>query len=78
MLKRYRVRDYDFKLVILMAAITILGIMVVGSAQESVQDKQIMGFIVGLFLMVVISLFDYSFFYSFIGFYMDLICFFLP
>lgn len=65
MLKRYRVRDYDFKLVILMAAITILGIMVVGSAQESVQDKQIMGFIVGLFLMVVISLFDYSFFLQF-------------
>lgn len=65
MLKRYRVRDYDFKLVILLAAITILGIMVIGSAQESVQDKQIMGFVVGLFLMIVISLFDYSFFLQF-------------
>lgn len=65
MLKRYRVRDYDFKLVILLVAITVLGILVIGSAQESVQEKQIMGFIVGLFLMVVISLFDYSFFLQF-------------
>lgn len=65
MLKRYRVRDYDFKLVILLAAITVLGIMVIGSAQESVQDKQMIGFIVGLFLMIVISLFDYSFFLQF-------------
>lgn len=65
MLKRYRIRDYDFKLVILLVAITVLGIMIIGSAQESVQDKQIMGFIVGLFLMLVVSLFDYSFFLQF-------------
>lgn len=65
MLKRYRVRDYDFKLVILLVAITVLGIMVIGSAQESVQDKQMLGFIVGLFLMIVVSLFDYSFFLQF-------------
>lgn len=60
MLKQYRVRDYDFKLVILVAALTIIGIFAVGSANEPLQKTQTAGFIFGLFLMVVISLFDYS------------------
>lgn len=65
MLKRYRLRDYDFKLIFMLCAITIIGILAIGSARESVQDKQIMGFVFGLFLMVFLSLFDYSFFLKF-------------
>lgn len=60
MLKHYRVRDYDFKLVILVIALTVIGIFAVGSADESLQRTQVFGFIFGLFLMVVISFFDYS------------------
>ena len=60
MLRQYRVRDYDFKLVILVAALTIIGIFAVGSAKEALQKTQMTGFIFGLFLMVVISFFDYS------------------
>ena len=60
MLKRYRVRDYDFKLVIMLIAISVIGILAIGSAQKSIQDKQIVGFILGVFLMIVISLFDYT------------------
>ncbi len=60
MLKRYRIRDYDFKLVIMLIAISVIGILAIGSAQKSVQDKQIMGLVLGVFLMIVISLFDYS------------------
>lgn len=60
MLKRYRIRDYDFKLVIMLVAISVIGILAIGSAQKSVQDKQIMGLILGVFLMIVISLFDYT------------------
>lgn len=60
MLKQYRVRDYNFKLVILVAALTIIGIFAVGSAEASLKKTQMAGFIFGLFLMVVISLFDYS------------------
>lgn len=60
MLRQYRVRDYDFKLIILVISLTIIGILAVGSAKESVQRTQIAGFIFGLFLMLVISLFDYS------------------
>ena len=64
-LKKYRVRDYDFKLIIMLIAITVVGILVIGSADRSYQSKQILGFVMGLFLMVVISLFDYSTFLNF-------------
>lgn len=60
MLKQYRVRDYDFRLVLLVALLTIAGIFAVGSAEKSLQRIQMAGFIFGFFLMVVISFFDYS------------------
>ena len=65
MFKNYRVRDYDFKLILMLVAITLIGILAIGSAKESVQNKQIMGFIVGFFIMIVLSFFDYSFFLRF-------------
>ena len=60
MLKRYRIRDYDFKLVIMLIAISVIGILAIGSAEKGVQDKQIMGLVLGIFLMIIISLFDYT------------------
>ncbi|MCL2051922.1 MAG: rod shape-determining protein RodA [Lachnospiraceae bacterium] len=60
MLKNYRLRDYNFKLVIYVIALAIIGIMAIGSADESLQTRQLYGFLTALFLMVVISLFDYS------------------
>lgn len=65
MFKNYRVRDYDFKLILMVVALTVIGILAVGSAKESVQNKQILGFIMGSFLMIVLSFFDYSFFLKF-------------
>lgn len=65
MLRRYRLRDYDFKLIIMVIAITVMGILAIGSANPSFQQTQILGFVMGLFLMVVLSLFDYSFFLNF-------------
>lgn len=65
MLKRYRVRDYDFKLVFMLIAITVIGILAIGSANAEYQSKQIIGLIVGLFIMVVLSLFDYHIFLKF-------------
>lgn len=62
MLKRYRVRDYDFKLVFMLIAITVIGIMAIGSANPEYQSKQIVGAILGFFVMVVLSLFDYHIF----------------
>ena len=65
MLRSYRLRDYDFRLIIYLAAITVIGILVIGSAEEGVQTRQIAGFLVGLFFMVVLSLFDYTVFLRF-------------
>ena len=65
MLKQYRLRDYRFRLVFYVVALTIIGIMVVGSAKPSVQNKQIAGLILGLIVMVGISLIDYNFILKF-------------
>ena len=47
MLKQYHIRDFDFKLVFLVVALTVIGIFAVGSAQESSQSRQIAGFVLG-------------------------------
>ena len=61
MLRQYHIRDYDFKLIILVVALTVIGIFAIGSAKDSsLQSKQIAGLVLGLFLMAVLSLFDYS------------------
>lgn len=60
MLRQYRVRDYDFKLILLVIALTVIGILAIGSAKESLQSRQLMGAVLGAFLMIVFSLFDYS------------------
>lgn len=65
MFRNYRVRDYDFKLIILLAAITVIGILSIGSARAEFQNKQILGFVMGFFIMIVLSFFDYSFFLRF-------------
>ncbi|MED9903306.1 MAG: FtsW/RodA/SpoVE family cell cycle protein [Lachnospiraceae bacterium] len=59
MFKHYRLRDYDFKLVFLVLAASAIGIIAIGSAKESLQTKQFAGVLLGLFLMIAISLFDY-------------------
>jgi rod shape determining protein RodA len=46
-------------LVITVLALSCLGILVIGSAKESVQSKQILGLILGMIAMVVLSMLDY-------------------
>lgn len=65
MLKRYRLRDYDFKLIIMLITVTIIGILAIGSAKAEVQPKQIAGLIAGILIMVVLSLCDYHVFLNF-------------
>lgn len=60
MLRHYHIRDYDFKLIIFVVALTVMGILAIGSAKESLQSRQLAGAVFGFFLMLVISLFDYS------------------
>lgn len=60
MLKHYRIRHYNFKLVIFVLALASIGVIAVGSAEPALQGRQLAGFVAGAFLMIVISLFDYS------------------
>lgn len=69
MLKQYRLRDYKFTLVLLVIAISVIGIMVIGSADKDVQDKQIMGLVMGLVIMVIVSLIDYVWLLQFYWFF---------
>lgn len=56
---KYRIKNLDFILIILMITITTIGIFAIGSAKESVQSRQIGGAILGLFLMAIISCINY-------------------
>lgn len=60
MFKRYRIRDFDFKLVLMILALSAIGIMAIGSAEESLQTRQLAGVVAGAFLMIVICFFDYT------------------
>ena len=41
MLKQYRLKNYHFQLVVYIIALSIIGILLIGSAKHSVQSKQI-------------------------------------
>ncbi len=60
MFTKYKIRHYNFKLLIMVIALAVIGIFAVGSAEPSLQSRQIGGFILGVVLMLVLSLFDYS------------------
>lgn len=57
--KPYHLKDYKFSLIILVVAISILGVLAVGSAKPPYQSKQILGLGIGLVVMVIVSLIDY-------------------
>lgn len=59
MFKYYKFKDYDFKLILFLAMITTVGTMVVRSARPDLFSKQLMGFIAGLIIMIILSLIDY-------------------
>lgn len=61
MLRQYHIKNYNFKLILLVVALTVIGIVTIGSANDDFQSNQIMGLFIGLFAMVVVSLIDYSF-----------------
>ena len=65
MFKQYKLKNYHFQLFIYVCALTIIGIFVIGSARPDLQPKQIMGFGIGIFLMLLVSMIDYSFLLKF-------------
>lgn len=61
MLKRYQFRCFPLRLVLYVVALTLFGIAVIGSAQESLQSKQMAGMVLGLVAMLVMAFVNYSF-----------------
>ena len=57
--KPYHLKDYKFSLVILVLALSCLGVLVIGSANRPYQSRQILGLVLGIIVMVVVSLIDY-------------------
>lgn len=60
MLKKYKLKNFDFILVLLVVTLNIIGVLAIGSAKESVQNKQIFGMVLGICAMLVIAFIDYS------------------
>ena len=58
--KQYKLRFYNFRLVLFLVAISAIGIILVGSARDDLRSKQLIGVIMGLLIMTALSLLDYS------------------
>ncbi len=60
MFRNYRLRDYDFKLIIMVTLLAVIGVVAIGSAEESLQQKQMFGAIAGFILMIILSFINYN------------------
>lgn len=58
--QHYRFKHYRISLVLLVTALSVIGVFVVGSAQQSYQMQQLQGVILGLAAMAIVSLIDYN------------------
>lgn len=65
MLKRYKLKNYNFILVMLLIIVSTIGVLLIGSAEKAYQNKQFLGVVSGLVIMVVVSLIDYSWILNF-------------
>ncbi len=66
LLKRYHIKSYKWFLVIILLIISYIGFLVVGSASESLQSRQLLGIVIGIIAMFVLSFIDYQWILKFI------------
>lgn len=60
MIRKYRLKDYNYRLVIYLAALGMLGVLLVGSAWQPYERRQLLGFVGGMIVMFIVSMIDYS------------------
>ena len=65
MIRQYKLRFYNFKLVILLLTISLFGVQLVASASPELRNKQLLGVVMGLVVLLVLSLMDYSWILNF-------------
>ena len=61
MFRNYKFKNFNIRLVFYIVALTLIGIAVIGSANEDYLNRQILGLILGLIVMIGVSFIDYSF-----------------
>ena len=65
MFRLYKLKDYNFRLLLWLICISAMGVLLVGSAMQTLQLRQLYGAILGFVLMVIISLIDFSWILNF-------------
>ena len=60
MLRQYKLKNYNFKLIAFVIALSFIGYFAIGSAKESVQSRQLYGILIGIIAMILVSLVDYN------------------
>ena len=65
MIKQYKLRDYNFRLVIFLIGLTFTGVLLVGSAEPALRNKQFFGMMLGITIMLILSLMDFSWILNF-------------
>ena len=65
MLKQYKLRFYNFRLIVFLLAISLIGVTLVGTAASDLKSKQFVGVVLGLIIMLILSLMDYSWIMNF-------------
>ena len=64
-LQKYSIKKYNFFLVLLCIAISVVGILLIGSAKQDLVKRQTQGLIIGLVFLTIVSLIDYHFILKF-------------
>ncbi len=65
MYKKYKLRDFDFRLVILALIASSISILAVNSANAEYVKRQVIGIAVGIIIMLVLAFVDYNFILKF-------------
>lgn len=60
LLKKYNLKNYKLILPILVILLTSFSVLIVGSAKESLQSRQLLGLVAGVICMIIISFIDYT------------------
>jgi len=60
MYKKYKLRDFDFRLVVLAIIASSISILAVNSANADYLKKQVIGVVVGIIIMLVLAFIDYN------------------
>lgn len=69
-IKNYKLKNFDFRLVLYVAILCVIGYLAIGSAvagnsNDGLQNKQLLGMVIGLVLMGALSLIDYHIYMKF-------------